>query len=84
MDCLLDNGFEKIDSQESDLTLASFCVVNQAWYCFASLLQRCGRSVLESKPQLGVRCDELPGEIAEECDLVQEYEQIVAWYENQP
>lgn len=50
LDYLMSSGFEEVNSTEADLTLASFCVINQSWYCFAELLRKVGRDTLKSKP----------------------------------
>jgi hypothetical protein len=46
--------FDTVNADQVDKTLASYCVINQAWHCLSYLIQRCSLAILKSKPKLGV------------------------------
>lgn len=75
--------FDALNSENVDKTLASFCVINQSWHCLAYLFQKLPiEHILKSTPKLGTLLNKLPHEYAQECELDQEFEQIVAWFQN--
>ena len=65
------------------MTLASFSVCKQSWACFAELIKVLGiNQVLNTKNHNSFHPSKLPKHYAEELDLLQEYEQLVAWFES--
>ena len=54
--------FDRVNVKENQLTLASHCVVNQSWHCFADLMRQVDlERVLRLKPELeGPNMDKLP------------------------
>lgn len=76
--------FGKINSEDAEMTLASHCVVNQSWYCLSHLISSITIEVAtESKAKVGAFCEKIPQYYAEEAELIQEYDQIVAWFQNE-
>lgn len=76
-----------MNQQSIDLTIASFCIVNQSWHCFAELINAIGtQAALESlvSPSLDQGRGKRPSNYAEETDQMQEFEQVLAWFENFP
>lgn len=67
------------------MTIASFCIVNQSWHCFAELINSVGlKNSLEGlvDASLAQGRHKRPADYAEETDQMQEYEQILAWFES--
>ena len=77
--------YDKINKQSIHMTLASFCIVKQAWHCFAHLIEKRSLQELEVTIDLesygATMCSKLPKDFADECELRSEYDQIVAWFE---
>ena len=65
-----------------ELSLSSRCVTKQSWYCLAELVRICGVSYVKSQSDTQLIPRKLAQDYAEECDLLQEYEQIIAWFES--
>ena len=79
--------FTQVNQQSIDLTIASFCIVNQSWHCFAELVNAIGtQDALESlvSPSLDQGRGKKPLNYAEETDQMQEFEQVLAWFESFP
>ena len=77
--------FNVVNQQSIDMTIASFCIVNQSWLCFAELINSVGlKTALEGvvNPDLDQGKQKKPANYAEETDQMQEYEQILAWFES--
>lgn len=66
--------FEVIDKLTSELSLASRCVIKQAWYCLAELVRVCGVNYVKAQSDTHLIPRKLAQDYAEECDLLQEYE----------
>lgn len=75
--------FEVLDKLTSELSLASRCVIKQAWYCLAELVRVCGVNYVKAQSDTHLIPRKLAQDYAEECDLLQEYEQIIAWFETE-
>ena len=66
-----ENSFDKVNSEDAEMTLASHCVVNQSWHCLASLIQKVTLEVaIDSTPKQGVFQDRTPQQYAEEAELI--------------
>lgn len=47
------NLFAQVNSGSMEMTIASYCIVNQSWHCFAELINTVGQSIaLESQVNL--------------------------------
>lgn len=56
-------------------TLAGHCILNQAWSCLVQLIRLAPRDqVLQSVATQGLYKGKLPQQIAEECELEQEFD----------
>jgi hypothetical protein len=78
-------AFVQVNQQSMDMTIASFCIVNQSWHCFAELVNTVGlKTALEGlvNQELDSGKQKKPSDYAEETDQMQEYEQILAWVES--
>jgi hypothetical protein len=58
-------------------------VIKQAWYCLAELVRVCGVNYVKAQSDTHLIPRKLAQDYAEECDLLQEYEQIIAWFETE-
>ena len=74
--------FEVVDRMTSEISLASRCVIKQAWHCLAELLHVVGVNYVKTQSDTRLLPRKMANDYAEECDLLQEYEQIIAWFES--
>ena len=75
--------FESLNQEQGEMTIASFCILKQSWHCFAHLIKVLGlNQVLESKCTNSYYTKKLPIDYADEFELLQEFEQIVAWFKS--
>lgn len=71
-----------MDHRVSEMSLASRCVHRQEWHCLAELIQACGVEYIKKRSDTHAMPGKLAQAYAEDCDLLQEYEQIIAWFES--
>jgi len=62
--------FQVMDSIMSETSLASRCVIKQAWPCLAELVKQCGVEYIKTQTDTRLNPQKYAEEYAEECDLL--------------